>query len=259
MKKNEQYLGKKILIKYMEGEPRYTNRTGVVTHVDDLGQLHGTWGGLAAIPNHDLLEILPDEGNNKKEDKTMKKTQINNPKINNKEDATMEENIVFTPEEKEMIKRYYQRFQNIGKGQIVTITYKKGTTPVKMYRSKTNTDIAFKTTRTQYRMDVKLNKPEHELSEQAQKAQETRKQNEVWLIPNRLKHNRKTDNYLIILYPFKSSTYDVSYSRNDHEVDKETYEALVGGTKPTTKPAVFTLSMKGLLRVAGNHHVWEVK
>ena len=32
------------------GEPQYTNREGVVTHIDDAGQIHGTWGGCAVIP-----------------------------------------------------------------------------------------------------------------------------------------------------------------------------------------------------------------
>ena len=31
---------------------------GIVQHIDDLGQLHGTWGGLAVIPKMDEFEIL---------------------------------------------------------------------------------------------------------------------------------------------------------------------------------------------------------
>ena len=30
----------------------------VVTDIDDLGQLHGTWGGLALIPKLDKYEII---------------------------------------------------------------------------------------------------------------------------------------------------------------------------------------------------------
>ena len=30
---------------------------GVVTHVDDAGQLHGTWGSLAAIPGEDYVSL----------------------------------------------------------------------------------------------------------------------------------------------------------------------------------------------------------
>ena len=31
---------------------------GRVTSVDDMGQLHGTWGGLAAVPGVDRIELL---------------------------------------------------------------------------------------------------------------------------------------------------------------------------------------------------------
>lgn len=50
-------VGDKITITQMEGEPRYTGKSGVVTHIDDLGQLHGTWGGCAIIPNVDEFEV----------------------------------------------------------------------------------------------------------------------------------------------------------------------------------------------------------
>ena len=43
----------------MDGEPQYTNREGVVTHTDDAGQIHGTWGGCAIIPEVDTYIILP--------------------------------------------------------------------------------------------------------------------------------------------------------------------------------------------------------
>lgn len=33
------------------------DRWGKVTHVDDAGQLHGTWGGLAAIPGVDYISL----------------------------------------------------------------------------------------------------------------------------------------------------------------------------------------------------------
>ena len=42
----------------MDGEPQYTNREGVVTHIDDAGQIHGTWGGCALIPEIDMFVIL---------------------------------------------------------------------------------------------------------------------------------------------------------------------------------------------------------
>lgn len=31
----------------------YAEKEGIVEHIDDLGQLHGTWGGLSLIPNAD--------------------------------------------------------------------------------------------------------------------------------------------------------------------------------------------------------------
>lgn len=49
-------LGKTIRIVNMEGEPQYAGRTGTVTFIDDAGQLHGTWGGLAVIPGQDSFE-----------------------------------------------------------------------------------------------------------------------------------------------------------------------------------------------------------
>lgn len=38
----EHYIGKKIHIINMEGEPQYNGKEGVVNFVDDMGQLHGT-------------------------------------------------------------------------------------------------------------------------------------------------------------------------------------------------------------------------
>ena len=42
----------------MQGEPQYTNRQGVVTHIDDAKQIHGTWGGCALTPGIDTFEII---------------------------------------------------------------------------------------------------------------------------------------------------------------------------------------------------------
>ena len=36
----------------------YNGRSGVVEHIDSIGQLHGTWGGLAVIPGVDNYEVL---------------------------------------------------------------------------------------------------------------------------------------------------------------------------------------------------------
>ena len=51
-------VGDKIRIIYMDGEPRYSGKEGVVIHIDDIGQIHGTWGGCALIPGQDMFEII---------------------------------------------------------------------------------------------------------------------------------------------------------------------------------------------------------
>lgn len=51
-------VGQKIRIVFMDGEPHYTGKEGVITHIDDMGQLHGTWGGCAVIPGVDSYEII---------------------------------------------------------------------------------------------------------------------------------------------------------------------------------------------------------
>jgi hypothetical protein len=51
-------VGDYIKIIKMKDEPQYTNREGMVTHIDDAGQIHGTWGGCAVIPEVDTYQIL---------------------------------------------------------------------------------------------------------------------------------------------------------------------------------------------------------
>ena len=51
-------IGKKIEIDDMEGEPQYAGRAGVVEFVDGIGQLHGTWGGLAVVPGTDHFHVI---------------------------------------------------------------------------------------------------------------------------------------------------------------------------------------------------------
>ncbi|MBO4719019.1 MAG: DUF4314 domain-containing protein [Prevotella sp.] len=36
----------------------YNGREGVIEHIDSIGQLHGTWGGLAIIPEVDRFIII---------------------------------------------------------------------------------------------------------------------------------------------------------------------------------------------------------
>ena len=38
--------------------PGYNRKEGTVNFIDDEGQLHGTWGGLAVIPGLDQFEII---------------------------------------------------------------------------------------------------------------------------------------------------------------------------------------------------------
>ncbi len=51
-------VGDKIRIICMNGEPQYTGKTGTVEYIDDIGQVHGSWGGCALIPNVDKYEII---------------------------------------------------------------------------------------------------------------------------------------------------------------------------------------------------------
>lgn len=49
----EYKVGDTIIIDEMKGEPAYKNETGIITSIDGIGQLHGTWGGLAVVPDVD--------------------------------------------------------------------------------------------------------------------------------------------------------------------------------------------------------------
>ncbi|MBQ3840524.1 MAG: DUF4314 domain-containing protein [Fibrobacter sp.] len=51
-------IGDTIRIIEMVGEPTYTGKIGIVKIIDDIGQIHGTWGGCAIQPEHDRYEIL---------------------------------------------------------------------------------------------------------------------------------------------------------------------------------------------------------
>lgn len=55
---NNVLIGDRIKIIHMEGEPQYKDREGTVTHIDDAGQIHGTWGGCALIPGLDIFHII---------------------------------------------------------------------------------------------------------------------------------------------------------------------------------------------------------
>ena len=51
-------VGDKIKIINMEGEPQYTGKEGVIKLIDGIGQLHGTWGGCAVIPEADDFVVI---------------------------------------------------------------------------------------------------------------------------------------------------------------------------------------------------------
>lgn len=51
-------VGEKIRIIDMVGEPQYNGKSGTITDIDDMGQVHGTWGGLALQPERDKWEKI---------------------------------------------------------------------------------------------------------------------------------------------------------------------------------------------------------
>lgn len=59
MAENRTYtVGMKVRIIHLEAEDnRYDNREGIIEYIDDIGQLHGTWGDLAIIPGVDRFEV----------------------------------------------------------------------------------------------------------------------------------------------------------------------------------------------------------
>lgn len=54
-------VGDKIRIIEMKGEESSNDREGVIEYIDALNQLHGTWGGLAVIPEQDTVELISDD------------------------------------------------------------------------------------------------------------------------------------------------------------------------------------------------------
>lgn len=51
-------VGDKIKIIFMDGESEYLGKVGIVEYIDDIGQIHSTWGGCALIPNVDRFEVV---------------------------------------------------------------------------------------------------------------------------------------------------------------------------------------------------------
>ena len=55
----EERVGDKIRIIHLTGEDsRYDESEGTVEYIDAIGQLHGTWGGLAVIPEEDEFVVI---------------------------------------------------------------------------------------------------------------------------------------------------------------------------------------------------------
>lgn len=56
-------VGEKILIVQLDDpyDSSYSGRVGVIEYIDDIGQLHGTWGGLAVIPGVDQIQHITDD------------------------------------------------------------------------------------------------------------------------------------------------------------------------------------------------------
>lgn len=51
-------VGDLIRIIQMKDEVGYDGRFGIITSIDDAGQLHGTWGGLAVLPDADSYILV---------------------------------------------------------------------------------------------------------------------------------------------------------------------------------------------------------
>lgn len=51
-------VGDKIRIIEMIGEPQYNGKEGTIDHIDDTGQIHGSWGGLRLQADRDKWERI---------------------------------------------------------------------------------------------------------------------------------------------------------------------------------------------------------
>ena len=59
MQKHEQTSTERNICKHCTNfRQKPLNREGVVTHIDDAGQIHGTWGGCAIVPEVDTYIIV---------------------------------------------------------------------------------------------------------------------------------------------------------------------------------------------------------
>ena len=51
-------VGDRIKINTMVDEPEYDGKEGIIEFIDDIDQLHGTWGGCAIITEIDDFIII---------------------------------------------------------------------------------------------------------------------------------------------------------------------------------------------------------
>lgn len=51
-------VGDKIRIIEMAGEPQYNGKVGTIEHIDTIGQIRGSWGGLAVQADRDKWERI---------------------------------------------------------------------------------------------------------------------------------------------------------------------------------------------------------
>ena len=55
-------VGMKILIiNVVDDFVDYSGKVGAITHIDDIGQLHGSWGGVVLVPDLDEFVTVGDE------------------------------------------------------------------------------------------------------------------------------------------------------------------------------------------------------
>lgn len=51
--------GMKVRIIHLDSEDnRYDGKEGIIEYIDGIGQLHGSWGDLAIIPEIDKFELI---------------------------------------------------------------------------------------------------------------------------------------------------------------------------------------------------------
>ena len=51
-------VGDIIRIIHMDGEPSYNGKIGIAEYIDDIGRIHGSWGGCVFMPGVDKFEIV---------------------------------------------------------------------------------------------------------------------------------------------------------------------------------------------------------